>query len=128
MASNAREGRKARNRRSFDGHGPWSEECHRIPTLSIRAARVRRGRRRCEDLKANRLHGDPLRPVHVRDFYIRFENERTQDVNTRAWLGASQCTRAIGLRGKRRDMDRIRLKYEPIGRGWRRALIRGPGR
>lgn len=63
-------------------------------------------------------------PVRIRDFDIRFENGRTQDVNTRTRLGAGQCTRSIDLRGNRRDIERIRLKYEPIARGWRRPLIR----
>jgi hypothetical protein len=63
-------------------------------------------------------------PIHLRDFDIRFENGRTQDANTRARLGAGRCTRAIDLRGNTRDIDRIRLRYEPIARGWRRPLVR----
>jgi hypothetical protein len=63
-------------------------------------------------------------PIRLRDFDIRFENGRVQDANTRAILGAGRCTRAIDLRGNRRDIDRIRLRYEPIARGWRRPLIR----
>jgi hypothetical protein len=63
-------------------------------------------------------------PIHIRDFDIRFENGRSQDANTRARLGAGRCTRAIDLRGNTRDIDRIRLKYEPIARGWRRPLVR----
>jgi hypothetical protein len=63
-------------------------------------------------------------PIHLRDFDIRFENGRTQDANTRARLGAGRCTRAIDLRGNRRDIERIRLRYEPIARGWRRPLVR----
>ena len=63
-------------------------------------------------------------PIHIRDFDIRFENGRTQDANTRARLGAGRCTRAIDLRGNRRDIERIRLRYEPIARGWRRPLVR----
>jgi len=63
-------------------------------------------------------------PIRLRDFDIRFENGRTQDAATRDRLGAGQCTRAIDLRGNRRDIDRIRLRYEPIARGWRRPLIR----
>jgi hypothetical protein len=63
-------------------------------------------------------------PIHIRDFDIRFENGGRQDVNTRARLGAGRCTRAIDLRGNRRDIDEIRLRYEPIARGWRRPLVR----
>ncbi|MGH6706334.1 MAG: hypothetical protein ACREB1_05940 [Sphingomicrobium sp.] len=63
-------------------------------------------------------------PIRLRDVDIRFENGRTQDANTRARLGAGRCTRAIDLRGNRRDIDWIRLRYEPIARGWRRPLVR----
>jgi hypothetical protein len=63
-------------------------------------------------------------PIHLRDFDIRFENGGMQDARTRAVLGAGRCTRAIDLRGNRRDIDRIRLRYEPIARGFRRPLIR----
>jgi hypothetical protein len=63
-------------------------------------------------------------PIRLRDFDIRFENGRTQDASTRARLGAGRCTRAIDLRGNRRDIDRIRLRYEPIARGYRRPLVR----
>ena len=63
-------------------------------------------------------------PIRLRDFDIRFENGRVQDADTRAVLGAGRCTRAIDLRGNRRDIDRIRLRYEPIARGHRRPLVR----
>ena len=63
-------------------------------------------------------------PIYIRDFDIRFENGGRQDANTRARLGAGRCTRAIDLRGNRRDIDAIRLRYEPIARGWRRPLVR----
>jgi len=63
-------------------------------------------------------------PIHLRDFDIRFENGRTQDANTRATLGAGRCTRAIDLHGNRRDIERIRLRYEPIARNLRRPLVR----
>ena len=63
-------------------------------------------------------------PIHLRDFDIRFENGRTQDAGTRAVLPAGRCTRAIDLRGNRRDIDRIRLRYEPIARNLRRPLVR----
>jgi hypothetical protein len=53
-------------------------------------------------------------PFHLRDFQIRFENGGRQDVNTRAVIAPGTCTRAVDLRGNRRDIDRIRLRYEPI--------------
>ena len=48
-------------------------------------------------------------PLRLRDFDIRFANGGTQDVNTRDRLGAGTCTRAIDLRGNRRDIEQIRL-------------------
>ena len=63
-------------------------------------------------------------PIHLVDFDIRFANGGHQDANTRARIGAGTCTRAIDLRGNRRDIDRIRLRYEPIARNFRRPLIR----
>ena len=63
-------------------------------------------------------------PLHLRDFDIRFANGRKQDVNTRATLPAGRCTRAVDLAGNRRDIDSIRLRYEPIRRSWQRPVVR----
>jgi hypothetical protein len=63
-------------------------------------------------------------PLHLRDFDIRFANGGRQDVNTRAVLPAGRCTRAIDLRGNRRDIASIRLRYEPIARMAMRPVVR----
>lgn len=63
-------------------------------------------------------------PLHLRDFDVRFANGRTQDVNTRAVLPAGRCTRAVDLRGNRRDIESVRLRYEPIRRSWQRPVVR----
>lgn len=63
-------------------------------------------------------------PLHLRDFDIRFQNGRRQDVNTRAVLRPGRCTRAVDLRGNRRDISAVRLKYEPIYRNWQRPIVR----
>ena len=63
-------------------------------------------------------------PLRLRDFDIRFANGRKQDVNTRATLPAGRCTRAVDLAGNRRDIDSIRLRYEPITRSWQRPVVR----
>ncbi len=39
-------------------------------------------------------------------------------------LGAGSCTRNIDLAGSRRDIVQVRMKYDPIARGYRRPLIR----
>ena len=63
-------------------------------------------------------------PLHLRDFDVRFANGGRQDVNTRAVLRAGTCTRAIDLRGNRRDITSIRLRYEPIRRSALRPVVR----
>lgn len=63
-------------------------------------------------------------PLNLRDFDIRFANGGRQDVNTRAVLRAGTCTRAVDLRGNRRDIESIRLRYEPIRRTALRPVVR----
>lgn len=63
-------------------------------------------------------------PLHLRDFDIRFANGGRQDVDTRAVLRAGTCTRAVDLRGNRRDIASVRLRYEPIIRSALRPVVR----
>jgi hypothetical protein len=63
-------------------------------------------------------------PLHLRDFDIRFANGQRQDVNTRAVLRAGTCTRSVDLRGGRRDIAQVRLRYEPIRQSWLRPAVR----
>lgn len=63
-------------------------------------------------------------PLRLRDFDIRFANGQRQDVNARAVLPAGRCTRAIDLRGNRRDIEAVRLRYEPFRAGWSRPIVR----
>src|SRR5688500_23512 len=63
-------------------------------------------------------------PLRLRDFDIRFANGGRQDVNTRAVLPAGRCTRAVDLRGNRRDIASVRLRYEPIFRAAQRPVVR----
>ncbi len=63
-------------------------------------------------------------PLNLRDFDIRFANGGRQDVNTRAVLPAGRCTRAVELRGNRRDIASVRLRYAPITRSWQRPVVR----
>ena len=62
-------------------------------------------------------------PVRMRDLDVRFANGRQQDVSVRQRLGAGSCTRNIDLAGNRRDIVSVRMKYDPIARGYRRPLI-----
>lgn len=63
-------------------------------------------------------------PLRMRDFDIRFDNGQRQDVRVRERIGAGRCTRNIDLNGRVRDVDWVRLRYEPIRRGWTRPLVR----
>ena len=63
-------------------------------------------------------------PLRLRDFDVRFANGRRQDINTRAMLPAGRCTRAVDLRGNRRDLLSVRLRYEPIHRRAQRPIVR----
>ena len=63
-------------------------------------------------------------PLRLRDFDVRFANGGRQDVNARAVLPAGRCTRAIDLRGNRRDIESVRLRYEPFRRGYARPVVR----
>ena len=63
-------------------------------------------------------------PLNLRDFDIRFENGGHQNVSTRAVLRAGTCTRSVDLRGKRRDINAVRLRYAPIYRSALRPYVR----
>ena len=63
-------------------------------------------------------------PLRLRDFDVRFANGTRQDVNTRVALPAGRCTRAIDLKGNRRDIASVRLRYEPFRRGYARPVVR----
>jgi len=63
-------------------------------------------------------------PLNLRDFDIRYRNGGHQDINTRAVLRAGTCTRAVDLRGNRRDIATVRLKYAPILRAPMRPFVR----
>lgn len=63
-------------------------------------------------------------PLRMRDFDIRFENGQRQDVRVRERIRAGTCTRNIDLAGNRRDVEWVRLRYEPIRRGFTRPIVR----
>lgn len=63
-------------------------------------------------------------PLRMRDFDIRFDNGQRQDVRVRERIRPGRCTRNIDLPGRTRDIDWIRLRYEPIARGIGRPVVR----
>jgi hypothetical protein len=63
-------------------------------------------------------------PVHFYDFDIFFKNGGHQDVSVRARINPGECTRAIDLKGGRRNIERIKFKYEETSWFVGRAVVR----
>lgn len=63
-------------------------------------------------------------PIRMRDLDVRYRNGARQDVPVRMLMRAGTCTRNIDLAGNRRDVTRVRLKYEPLRRGWASPIVR----
>ena len=63
-------------------------------------------------------------PLHLRHFDVRFANGGRQVVDTRDVLRAGTCTRAVDLKGNRRDITAVRIRYEPIRLSWQRPVVR----
>jgi hypothetical protein len=63
-------------------------------------------------------------PVHFYDFDIFFANGGHQDVAVRARINAGECTRNIDLKGGRRNIARIKFKYEETSWFVGRAVVR----
>jgi len=54
------------------------------------------------------------KPVRFLDMDVRFGNGRSQDVGVRSVIGAGQCTRAIDLNGRHRDIRSVSFAYKTI--------------
>ncbi|MBP6014431.1 MAG: hypothetical protein KBA31_19540 [Alphaproteobacteria bacterium] len=63
-------------------------------------------------------------PVHFYDFDIFFHNGGHQDVSVRQRLNPGECTRNIDLDGGRRNINRIKFKYEETSWFIGRAVVR----
>lgn len=63
-------------------------------------------------------------PIDMRDVDVWFRNGGHEDIGTRAVMRAGSCTRRLDLRGHRRDVYQVRLKYRPLRRGWARPVVR----
>lgn len=62
-------------------------------------------------------------PVRLLDLDVRYRNGGVQDLNVRDVLQPNTCTRAIDLRGVRRDIQAVSIDYRTIsggrvGYGW----------
>lgn len=63
-------------------------------------------------------------PIHLYDLQVRFRNGGVQDVSVRDFIGPGQCTRAIDLNGRFRNIDRIDMTYEETSWRHRTATVR----
>lgn len=86
------------------------------------------GPQRYQRIKACAFRG----PVQVSDLDIEFHNGRRQQVDLNVRLEAGECTRAINLDGRRRNIDTVRLVTRGGSRddgrdrwGWRGRNDRG---
>ena len=65
--------------------------------------------------------GQPFRLI---DAQAQFNNGRSQDIANPQRLRAGSCTNALDLRGQRRNLARVSLTYEKIGRRFLPPLVR----
>ena len=87
------------------------------PTISISPAARATARSSC---------ASPARPLRLRNVRIYYRNGGRQDAGGRQWLNPGSCTLRMDLRGRGRDRDitRVRLTYDPFGRGGRNPVVR----
>jgi hypothetical protein len=62
--------------------------------------------------------------IDMRDVDVWFRNGGHQDIGTRSVMRPGTCTRNLDLRGRRRDVSEVRLKYMPLRRGWVPPVVR----
>ena len=63
-------------------------------------------------------------PINLVDVDVYFANGGHQDFDFRGLVGVGGCTRALNLEGRRRDIARVRLRYERIARSMAVPLVR----
>lgn len=63
------------------------------------------------------------KPVRLYDLDVVFHNGGHQDLGVRNVLYPGQCTRAIDLRGHRRDIRLVTMAYETLGRHFGRHAV-----
>ncbi|WP_269582955.1 hypothetical protein [Roseibium sp. Sym1] len=67
-------------------------------------------------------------PVRIYDVDVRFANGGHQDIKLARRINAGRCSRAIDLKGPRRDIAFIKFIYEETSLKLRRATVRVFGR
>ena len=63
-------------------------------------------------------------PLRMRDLRVYYRNGARQDVGVRQYIRPGTCTRNIDLRGRVRDVRRVRLKDAPGALRARAPLVR----
>jgi len=63
------------------------------------------------------------RAVHFKDVDVLFGNGGHQDVKIRSLIPPGQCTRAIDLKGERRNINRVVMRYETLRKMGRQAVV-----
>lgn len=57
------------------------------------------------------------RPLRMRDLDVVFANGGKQDVRVRKLIAAGSCTRAIDLKGNKRNIAKVVMTYDKLGDG-----------
>lgn len=68
------------------------------------------------------------RAVAFKDLDVVYGNGRPDDLQIRRRIGPGQCTRAIDLKGNRRKINRIVMRYETIRDKGPQAIVTVYGR
>jgi len=63
-------------------------------------------------------------PIRFYDLQVKYRNGGVQDVSVRDFIRPGQCTRAINLNGRFRNIDRIDMTYEETSWRHRTATVR----
>lgn len=67
-------------------------------------------------------------PIHMMDLDVLYANGRQEDVQVRNKIKPESCTRNIDLKGERRDITQIRMRYEKVRSNGKTPIVRVYGR
>lgn len=67
-------------------------------------------------------------PIHMLDLDVYYANGGREDIQVRNKIKPESCTRNIDLKGQRRDITQIRMRYEKVRAGSKTPLIKVYGR
>lgn len=67
-------------------------------------------------------------PIHMMDLDVLYANGGREDIQVRNKIKPETCSRNIDLKGQRRNITQIRMRYEKVRPGSRTPVIRVYGR